>query len=144
MFTTTLKLAGVTFPNPDGTARQEILGTIFDDYWTEGLDQEIELELRAEPDNKYDSNAVAVFCVSPKDAKGQIGYVPAESAAMIQTAVSEGRVKSVKLEEIGCSRGNRIWARIAVRLRGEDDSPEPFDKSDFFTDEDGNTYRVIG
>jgi len=146
VFKTTLKLAGVTFPNPDGTARQDILGVLYDEYWTEDLEQEIKLELRPEPDNKYDSNAVAVFCTAPEDAVGQIGYVPAEQAAMVGTAITEGRLRSAEFDEMGCARGNRIWARLHIEMRSEHDSPEdPFgDDAEFLTDEDGTTYRVIG
>lgn len=144
MFKTTVKLAGVTFPNRDGSSRQEALGEIFDDYWTEDLEDEVKLELRPEPDNPYDPNAVAVFVVEPEQLAGQVGYVPAESAASIGTAIKEGRLRKVSLGEMGCSRGNRVWAKVEIEMRSEKDSPEDFDESDFFEDEDGATYRVVG
>lgn len=145
MYKTTVKLAGVTFPNKDGTSRQDLLGTLYDDYFTEGAEQEIKLELRPEPDNPYDSTAVAVWCVHPEDAVGQIGYVPAEDSESIFTACEEERVKEAYFDDMGCARGNRIWARLVIRMASEtgEDKSKALD-GHLFTDEDGKTYRVVG
>lgn len=61
------KLAGLTWPNPDGSSRQEIARTlsVYD-----------ELYLIPEPDNAFDKHAVAVF--SP--AGDQVGYLEARLA----------------------------------------------------------------
>lgn len=144
MFKTTVKLAGVKFPNKDGSSRQEVLGTLFDDYWTEDREDEIKLELRPDPENEYDPNAVAVFLLEPDDLKNYIGYVPADVAATIGTAISEGRVRAAVIGDMGCMRGNHIWAKIEIEMRSEDDSPEDFSEADFFEGEDGHTYRVVG
>lgn len=145
MFNTVVKVAGVTFPNKgDAPHRQQILGNIFDDYWTEGLESEVKLELRREPENEYDPNAVAIWCVAPEDVAGQIGYVPRESAGVVGTAIKESRQHSVEFEDMGCSRGNRLWAKVKIEMHGEQDLPETLSEADFWEDDQGNTFKVVG
>ena len=61
------KVAGVTKKNPDGERRQSII---------KDLSPGDPVSLIREHDNRYDSNAIRV-----DTAYGQIGYVPADTAA---------------------------------------------------------------
>lgn len=61
------KVAGLTWPNPDGSSRQGIART---------LQPQDELLLVPEPDNPVDPNAVAVFTA----AGDQLGYLEARLA----------------------------------------------------------------
>ena len=92
-----VRLAGVTFKNEDGTRRQDLLGIIYDDYWTEDREDEIVVELRREPDNAYDPNAIAVHATEPEPARGQLGYVEAEEAARISVVMDAGHAAHVSV-----------------------------------------------
>lgn len=66
------KVAGVTFEG-----RQQIIEEMIGD--------EI-IQLRPEPDNKYDGNAIAVWVAFPPESgheAAQIGYLPKEIAAQV-------------------------------------------------------------
>lgn len=66
------KVAGVTFEG-----RQEIIRTMIGDET---------IQLRPEPENKYDPNAIAVWVAFPNEARmpvSQIGYLPREIAEQI-------------------------------------------------------------
>jgi hypothetical protein len=92
------KVAGVSFSNDeDGSSRQEIL---------EQLRVHQNVELRLEPENKYDENAIAVW-----SHKGKIGYVPAKINVALKEWLDDhervrcvitnlGRAKEVGL--LGC------------------------------------------
>lgn len=57
------KVAGVTFPNPDGSSRQQSLSK---------CKKGMRIILEPEPTNKYDPNAIKVIA----EGVGQIGYIP--------------------------------------------------------------------
>jgi len=151
---TEVKLVGVTFKNPNKTSRQKILGTIYDDYWTEAREEDISVTLKREPNNNYDSNAVAVHVEARSDetkgwAEGQVGYVPAAQAAFIGQALEDKRVARVEFSDMGCSgRGAKIWAKVKIHIRREV-SPEEADAdgditNDYFVeDDDGNVYEMV-
>ena len=58
----TLRVAGVSHANDDGSSRQLIIGQTF---------RGMAVELRPEPQNRFDPDATAVWC-----SAGQLGYVP--------------------------------------------------------------------
>ena len=75
------KLVGVTYPNSDGTSRQQILKRM--------RREECEYEavyLEPEPDNPYDKNAVKVLNIKGE----QIGYLSSDLAKDITERISEG------------------------------------------------------
>lgn len=72
------KVAGMTFRNPDGSSRQIIASTLapYD-----------ELELRPEPNNAFDSNAIALF--TPEGE--QVGYIEARLAGELTRRSLKGK-----------------------------------------------------
>ena len=83
------KLAGVSKKNEDGRHRQEV---IEEDLY-EGLD----LYLEREPDNAYDSNAVAVFTSAYGD---QVGYLNGKVAEEIAPLMDRGQLVTCQVSEI--------------------------------------------
>ena len=76
------KIVGVTFPNPDGSSRQQILKRM--------RRAECEYEavyLEPEPDNPHDKNAVKVLNIKGE----QMGYLSSDLAADILKMLSEGK-----------------------------------------------------
>lgn len=61
------KVSGVTYPNSDGSSRQEVIQRCC-------VDEQLYLE--PEPDNPYDPNAVRVV----RETDEQVGYLPAQIA----------------------------------------------------------------
>lgn len=132
-----VKLTGVTFKNQDGSSRQKVLGRIFDDLWDEDREDEIQIELRREPDNPYDSTAVGVWAVKPEGSAGKIGFVPGKDSARFDRALREGRVTGVEFEDMGASgRNAKIWANIAITLSEDEVAAEYL-----IEDEDGRVYE---
>ncbi|MFH5835900.1 HIRAN domain-containing protein [Proteiniclasticum sp. C24MP] len=80
------KVAGVTFENEDGVNRQELLSE---------LSSGEELELRLEPENRYDKNAVEIY-----SSLGKIGYINRELAPYISTLINEDVRVDVVVSEI--------------------------------------------
>ena len=85
------KAAGVTWDNADGSSRQTI---------ARGLSEYDELELRPEPNNPFDKNAIALFT---QDGL-QVGYL-------------EGRVAGEVTRRMNTGGSARCFVR-AVRERG--------------------------
>ena len=73
------KVVGVTRDNPDGSSRQKIARM---------LSERDELELRPEPKNPFDKNAIAVYTSAGK----QIGYLEARLAAEFTRRRAKGVV----------------------------------------------------
>ena len=140
MFETKISVAGVTFKNSDGTHRQDVLGTLYDDYWTEDREDEVEIELRHDRKNRYDSNAVAIHVTAPKEAVGQIGFVPADQAEYVGQQLSLERIARVEVADMGCIRGNKIWAKLTIQMRGEED-PLNGKPVSSIEDENGRRYE---
>lgn len=109
----TVKVVGVSFKNPDGTSRQDLLCRLYDDYWTEGKEAEVVLALVREPENEHDPNAVAVFVQAPKRAKGQIGYLPRDHARVISSRMD--MISAVRLHDMRC--GPRAAVSLTIRLQ---------------------------
>lgn len=146
---TKIRVAGVTHKNDKrdgGKPRQDLLGTVYDDYWTEGREREIKVQLRCEPDNKHDPNAVAVYIAEPKVAAGKIGYVPATEAPFVGSALRGNRVRRVKIDQMGAGgRGARIWLSLALKIEDPDADERPDKEADtaeeLVEDEDGRVYE---
>jgi len=142
MFTTVVAVTGSVYKNKDGTSRQELLGTLYDDYYMEGYEDEIVLKLKPDTKNKHDENAVAVWCMEPEEAKGMLGYIPSEHAPDIKAALKRKKVRKVEFDHMGVRRGNKIWARLVIQIRGKKEAE--YGDLDLFEDEDGETFRMIG
>ena len=71
------KAAGLTFPNPDGSNRQEI---------ARSLDEGDELQLSPEPENPYDRNAIALLAPDGR----QVGYCETRLAAELVSRLRRG------------------------------------------------------
>lgn len=87
-----MSVAGETFENPDGVSRQTILQRA-----TPGMD----VWLVPEPDNTFDSNAIAVYLDYGNGSTGQIGYLPRDHGA--GGDVAAGKV-AVWLAKVGAPR----------------------------------------
>jgi hypothetical protein len=106
------KAVGVTFDNPDGTSRQAIIKRFCD----AGMD----LEIRPEPDNPHDENALGVWV-----RKGghfgsralQIGYVRSELADELRKTLEQGCEVSARILEVtGGGRGKNFGVNIELRV----------------------------
>lgn len=71
-----LKVVGVTFGNEDGTSRQEIISN---------MTKNAPIILKREPDNKFDTNAIAVYSID-----GQVGYIGREYAKILAPLIDSG------------------------------------------------------
>ena len=71
-------VAGVTFCNPDGTRRQDII---------RDCSQGERLELIREPDNRHDSHAIAV---RRKKSGEQLGYISSDLAFRMADEIDSG------------------------------------------------------
>jgi hypothetical protein len=90
-------VVGINYPNKRGVQRR---------FEVELCKAGEPLELRPEPGNKADPQAVAVYSVRGV----QIGYLPAERCARISALLGQGR--EVKALYQGHDE-HRAWARIA-------------------------------
>lgn len=104
------KVAGVSHKNRNGTARQELIKR----YCIKGR----RVELRREPSNQYDPNAVAVFIVTREllffRKTYQIGYLNGELAETISAELAEGNTVRCSVADVtGESQG---WPTRGVNL----------------------------
>lgn len=87
-----LKVVGVTFNNPDGTSRQEILSKLN----TNSL-----VMLEREPDNKFDKNAVKVVTMF-----GQVGYIGKDYASILAEMMDAGHSFMATVADVDIYKGN--------------------------------------
>ena len=80
------RVAGVTFENDDGVNRQDLLPK---------LNSGANLELRLEPENPHDENAVEIY-----SSAGKIGYINRDLAVYISTLLADDVRVDVKVSEI--------------------------------------------
>jgi hypothetical protein len=85
------KVNGVTFPNEDGTSRQDVLARCTKDT---------PCRLEPEPTNKYDPHAVKVMVATEPGKVEQVGYVPRNLAAVIAPHLQGESVIMVQIHEI--------------------------------------------
>lgn len=83
-----INVVGVTFKNENGTSRQKILETV--------SSGDI-LELRREPNNMYDINAIMVIT---EDGQ-QIGYIGKQYAEILAPMVDMGRTFTAIVKDTG-------------------------------------------
>lgn len=103
------KVAGVTFEN-----RQAAIATMHGN--------EV-IQLRPEPDNKYDENAIAVWVAFPPESgwnARQIGYLPKEIAAQVAPHM-DGEYFIGEVDEItgGFLKRDGSMASYGVNIRVE-------------------------
>jgi HIRAN domain len=94
-----LKVVGVTFFNKDGSSRQEIISKISLSSF---------VELKREPNNEYDPNAIAVFVDG-----FQVGFLSGEDAQNIAIMMDSGIQFNAVVEQIGIYKGKNYF-RILV------------------------------
>lgn len=106
------RVAGVTFDNRDGTPRQPFVKLVKKDD---------RLELRREPLNDFDPNAIAVHWADPGGQDHQLGYVPRALAAVLAPLVDAGgtltalAIRAQKVPRHGVWAKQPIWAlRMAL------------------------------
>ena len=114
-----IAVVGVRYDNLDGSSRSSEIAR---------CEEGEEIELRSEPENPADHNAIAVF-----SARGiQIGYVPADRARLIHRLISEGTKLRAIFQDYA-----RWGAVIRVRFDGQTPTipyPHEADRSDADTD----------
>lgn len=96
-----LKVVGVTFANPDGRSRQDVIKQLM-------TQPNVAIGLIREPNNQYDRNAVAVWTPF-----GQIGYIGREYAAIIADMMDNSATKFTAV----C---NKIGVMEQDKKRGRD------------------------
>jgi len=100
-----MNIAGVTFEN-----RQSVILSL---YYSKKLEPKQELVLIREPNNKYHSNAIAVFHPTGK----QLGYIPKEIATDMATVIDGGERYYAKVVEVkGIGMGKNVGISIIVQL----------------------------
>lgn len=96
-----LKVVGVSFPNEDGTSRQDNI--------KEMTENEINnLTIQREPNNPYDTNAIMVLNLGK-----QIGYIGKNFASIIAPLIDQGVQFSVTLLDSGFHK-NSYYCKIKV------------------------------
>lgn len=120
------KIVGTTFEN-----RQDVLAHL------EGSES---LRVRREPENQYDSRAVAVDV----DIKGKwylVGYIAKDKNKDIAEALDAGRDVEIKISEVtGGDKGKNLGMNICLKY--EKDDPEPI--SDATNDPTGSEAVTTG
>ena len=81
------KVVGVSHRNSDGSSRQRAL---------KGCRQGMALQLIPEPNNPYDSDAIAVMT----EAGNQIGYIASDTASKLRHYIEKGFRFQVKVKDI--------------------------------------------
>jgi len=94
-----LKVTGVTFDNPDGTSRQELLL---------GVSLSSKVSLVREPNNEYDPNAIAVYTDG-----FQVGFLSGEDAANMAVMMDSGVQFCARVESVGVHKGKN-YLKILV------------------------------
>jgi hypothetical protein len=106
------KLAGVTAKNNDGKNRQNYIRTY--------CKPEMALILKREPDNPYDSNAVAVWINAKTffffSSEVQIGYLNSDIAGEIARHIDGGGIVKAKITEItgGTEKKKSLGVNILI------------------------------
>ncbi len=109
------KVAGVSFPNDDGTSRQRIIRK----YCRAGKS----LEVRLEPDNRYSDDAMGLWVRGRRlfifPARYQVGYIRNEIATQIREDVVRGCPISVRILDVtggGWFRKQYYGLNIEIRV----------------------------
>lgn len=116
-----IKVAGVTFPTPDGVSRQSLIAKL------RGNEP---VRLRPEPENKFDGNAIAVDCAMADGTVAAVGYVPRELAKELAPLL-DGENVVCEIYEIagGFELAHGEYANYGIVIRaslpGDTTPPEP-------------------
>lgn len=103
-----VRLKGVTYPNEDGTSRQENIARM---HMNEPV------ELMREPNNIYDSNAILVV---DRDGNG-LGYIPRDRTRQIASLIDSGVKLEVTVHKVlGGDEGMNYGLVIRLSGHGED------------------------
>lgn len=86
------KVAGVTYPNADGTSRQDIIAR---------CSRSTPVRLEPEPDNPYDEHAIAVKVATEPGKVEHCGYIPRNLAAIIEPHLQGESLMAKILEVVG-------------------------------------------
>lgn len=89
------KVVGVTFANPDGTSRQEIISK---------MQKGNPVSLVREPNNLYDPNAIAVYF-----GEEQVGYIARGEAELLSQLMDLGGSLIAKAEAIGQNKESGMY-----------------------------------
>lgn len=113
-----IKVAGVTFPNSDGSSRQRII--------EEDVEIGDEIVLEKEPDNKFDENAIKILTKNGK----QLGYVPKDVAKDLK----DEDVNFIEAEVANKLGGDRVSWGLRINLQIFDEKTEGLEQEimDFF------------
>lgn len=137
-----VSLVGITFKNDDGSSRQDLLGALYDNWWTEGKEKRVRLELRAEPLNPHDSNAIGVWCLGPEksdpywdeikdDRKlritGKLGHVPRDKAAKLVKKLDMIDVAELGKMKVGNKGGVTMLVYLKVKRLVKDTEGRTYD-----------------
>ncbi|WP_158291649.1 HIRAN domain-containing protein [Marinicauda algicola] len=94
-------VSGESFRNEDGQSRQELI---------ELLQIGEPVELRPEPDNPRDPDAIAVMT-----DVGKVGYVPSK-ADWVWQVMDEGRIKSARIAKITGGTGSKGHRGVVLEI----------------------------
>lgn len=103
------KIVGVTHSNDDGSSRQKILKRMKETAQKGDL-----LELRREPDNPHDKNAIAVY---NKDGE-QLGYINRETAEEFAQYMDSGERVTAEVDKIIGGDEHYYGCIIDISARG--------------------------
>lgn len=99
-----IKVAGVKF-------RQRELDELYEEDWND-----LQVEIQAEPENKYDSNAIAIWVNRPNKDSIQMGYIPAMVAeALHDSGTDITKFKCALVYITSGDRGKIRTAKIALK-----------------------------
>jgi hypothetical protein len=112
------KVAGVSFPNPDGSSRQRIIRKLCRAGTT--------LRVRLEPQNRYGENAIGLWVLGRWllmfPTEYQIGYINEELATGLRRDIDDGCSISVRILDVtggGWFRKRFYGVNIEIRLESE-------------------------
>ena len=105
-------IAGVSYRNPDGSSRQKLL---------KKCERGDILVLQREPDNTYDTAAIAVH----HETGGQLGYIHKEVCARMAPLMDRGVVFEAIVDSVGTPEGvNLLGCSIDICARSDKDESE--------------------
>ena len=105
-------IAGVSYRNPDGSSRQELL---------KKCERGDILVLRREPDNPYGPMAIAVH----RESGEQLGYIRKEVSACMAPLMDGGVQFTATVDSVGEPEGaSLLGCAIDIYARSDDDEPE--------------------
>lgn len=112
------KIAGVTYPNDDGTSRQDIIHK----YCQPGM----ALTLMREPDNPHSSTAIAVYITTPT-GPSQIGYISENVASELSPFIKAGHQVKAEIANItgGAGEKETIGVNILITKYLDTTSQQP-------------------